>query len=213
MERPSCSSGRAGAPRARRSPILAVALAAIGLMTVVYTPDVKATNFTGANGQTGCNVNVADNRTHGFFNNALTTATANAVAWTRTNNYDPTDINTTTASSQTALTDVVSFDADYEGVTCGQTWCCNAGSGLIGYSMCQALNSANECEQDFIYYDTDFMGPQSDANERSLACHETAHSVGLTHRNGSCVETPVPNNPALSTHDISHINNWAGYNS
>ena len=192
---------------------LALVAAGFTVLSVVHVPTASATNFTGISGQTGCFVNVADNRTHGFFNSSLTTATASAVAWSRTNNLDPTDINTVTASSATSTTDVVSFDADYEGAFCGGTWCCNSGAGWVGYASCQSLNSANECERHNVYFDTDYMGPETTSRERTLACHEFGHTIGLTHRSAGCMTSPVPDNPAYTDHDRTHVNGWSGYNS
>jgi hypothetical protein len=189
-------------------------LIALGMLISLALPvDAGATNFTGATFAGGCTGNVADNRSHFFWYSGLTATTTAAVNWSRTNNYDPTDINTANSGGQTNLTDVVVFDEDYEGLFCGRYFCCNNGSGWIGFSSCQSLTPPGRCEQDFLYFDLDFMGPQTTVLERSLACHEIGHSVGLMHRSGSCMQDPLVSNPALSDHDRAHINNYTGYNS
>lgn len=166
-----------------------------------------AHNFSGATRGTACANNMTDNRDHFFSYDALSAATTAAVNWSRSRNYDPTDLNTYTESRRTSQTDVVVFDADYEGTTCGVRWKSDSGGGggAIGMALCQSLSGAR-CQQFFVYFDTDFMGPAPTGQELSLACHELGHTVGLLHAAGGCLATPLSGSTALTEHDRAHIN-------
>lgn len=182
-------------------------LAALALL-ILGEPGM-ASNFSGANGRTGCGngspVNMADNATHGFFYSNLKDTTRTAQNATRTNVYNPTDINTITVSTVTSTTDVVVYDNDYT-TYCGYTW--DGSGGLYGLTTCVSLNSANECEKHEVRYDNSDLDPASAANREAMACHETGHTVGLLHRNTdtSCIANPFTGARVLSSHDRSHIN-------
>ncbi|MEV6965877.1 matrixin family metalloprotease [Hamadaea sp. NPDC051192] len=169
-----------------------------------------AANFSGATGATGCNdLNKADNATHSFHNVDLSTAMVNATSWARTNNVDPTDINTTTDPSLDGLTDVVVRDRYYVDF-CGHDWYrSSTNGGVVGLATCDDTNSADECEQHTVRYNNYFVDNTSLTNERGLACHEIGHTLGLAHRTSkSCMQQGYPkplNN--YSAHDAEHINN------
>jgi len=182
----------------------------VGIACVALLPgSSQASNFSGETGAfAGCYNNMADNRDHFFYYEALTSATSTAVNWSRTNNYNPTDLNTFTDAVRTSGTDVVAFDADYEGESCGKTWMVNASTpGVIGLTLCQSLSSLR-CQQFFVYFDNDWMGPASAAQENSLACHELGHSVGLLHGSAGCMVATNNASTSLTDHDRSHINTY-----
>ena len=150
--------------RARRL----VPMIGLGLLALTTTPAAHATNFSGASGGTSCSNNMADGRSHSFAYNTITTPTRAAVDWSRANNYDPTEIDTFNEPVN-AGTDVVVHDDDLSGVQCGQTWISSiGGGGMVGIALCQTANGAKRSEQSRVYFDTQYMGPRSDAAEQTL---------------------------------------------
>lgn len=194
--------------RVRRQATTVLSLA---LLTVAAFPSNSAwaTNFSGASGATGCGgVNMADNATHSFWYDSLSTDAQIAVNQTRTSNYNPTDLDTVNEDVPDSLTDVLTYDEDYEGTTCGSVWQSGAAlGGLAGFTQCLSL-SGSRCQQFAVYFDNDFMGPRSTGDERWLACHEVGHTVGLMHTNtgANCMQSPGVATAVLTAHDISHIN-------
>lgn len=188
-----------------RSRLLLTLLA--GTAIALLPAAASAHNFSGASGSFGCSNNMTDNRDHWFSYASLTSASTAAVDWSRRYNYNPTDLNTFTESRRTAQTDVVVFDSDYEGTTCGARWLASPtrGNGTIGMALCQSL-SGERCQQFFVFFDTDYMGPASRGDEASLACHELGHTVGLLHATGSCLASPTNGSPWLNDHGRTHIN-------
>jgi len=88
-------------------------------------------------------------------------------------------------------------------------------SGLIGYHDCVywVSFSRTRCRHGHVRYKN--SGLSTTTYERALACHETAHSVGLRHHGSSansqsivhCVWNPVPSNdPYVGSHNVAHIN-------
>lgn len=184
-----------------------------GALIALTPTTAHASNFSGPNGVTGCFVNVADNRDHSFFYNLIEPATRLAVDWSRANNLNPTDINTLNeVNGVNSTTDVVVFDFDFEGDGCnGDPWISTVGGGgLIGSATCISL-SGNACQRFDVRFDTDYMGPRSEGAERALACHEFAHTIGLVHRDGGCVQDPVPTLTNLTTHDVNEPGHVNGY--
>ena len=165
----------------------------------------SATNFSGSSGRTGCAngspVNKADNKDHSFFYENLTEPVDAAQTYTRTKVYDPTVIATRRSSRLTDTTDVVVGDRDYDDY-CGYPW---HPSGVVGLTTCNSLNAADECEKHSIRYDISYFDSASTSDRRGAACHETGHSLGLTHRGGGCMSGVGPVPTTLSSHDETHL--------
>lgn len=144
-----------------------------------------------------------------YFRSSLTTGMYNAVAYTLNNHVAPTDIAVAAEQgSADGNTDVVYFDADYT-TYCGFTWQ-GPGNGVIGLAQCVSL-SGSECQRFDLRFDTSWTDSQSDDWRRALSCHETGHSMGLSHRNNAgteigCMPAVLTLVVNYSSHDIVHIN-------
>lgn len=188
-----------------------IGFCAAAALAAVVAPPAIAGNFTGANGRTGCSngspVNMADNRDHYFWYENVTSAVSSAVNYTRTNVYNPTVINTHNDSSNKSTTDVVVRDEDYS-TYCGYSWHGSGGS-LWGLTTCDSTNSASECEKHTVRYDLSYFNAAGTTDERGLACHETGHTLGLTHRDtdSRCMKTFGPYPTTLAGHDVNHLTN------
>jgi hypothetical protein len=169
-------------------------------------PEAVGTNFSGATGNTQCaGNNMADNRDHYVQYVNLTSQAQSVLNWTRVNNYNPTDVDTHGETNPNPATDVRVEDDDYTGTTCGVTWLASPdGTGMAGLTPCQSL-TGSRCQQATIYLDNDFVGPQTTTMERSLACHEFGHTLGLMHRSPGCLVSPLSGSTAISTHDTEHL--------
>lgn len=118
-----------------------------------------------------------------------------ALSWNRTNNVDPTDLDSSMASSH-ANSDSVIVAADFE---------------FPGNKLADAFcvdESADEtiCFHWHLRMDTS-KGPFTLADRKHMVCHEEGHAVGLRHIDAQgCV---APGTSQLwSSHDISHINTY-----
>ena len=178
---------------------------------LVMTNAVAAqANWSGATGLTGCGsgspVNMADGGTHYFNYVSLNSAVQSAVAWSRTYNYDPTDVNTGYDSTIDSTTDVIVRNQDYT-TYCGFDWHSPTSGGTIGLATCDSL-SGLRCEQHTVRFDLSYFNAASQPNERGVACHEIGHTLGLTHRDADngCMKTSAPQNTYLTDHDEAHLN-------
>ncbi|KRE60147.1 matrixin family metalloprotease [Nostocoides sp. Soil756] len=191
---------------ARGFRFVAALLVAVGL---VMTNAVAAhANFSGANGKTGCSggspVNMADGGTHNFNYVSLNSAVQSAVAWSRTYNYDSTDVNTGYDSTLDPTTDVIVRNQDYT-TYCGFSW--HPGS-TVGLTTCDSLSGGFKCESHTVRFDISYFNAANQSQERGLACHEIGHSLGLTHRDAEtgCMETYLTYPTYLTDHDEAHLN-------
>lgn len=187
-------------------------LVGLGATWLVALPGTAyAGNFAGGpTGGYGCeSPNVADNANHYVWYNAVHPDTAQALQSTRSDSYDPTDVNTFVDSAWTSTTDMVAHDADYTGNFCGYTWMRTSSDGpgyIAGYTICQSL-SGSACQQFYIYFDNDYMGPRTAAQEKALACHEFGHNLGLLHSSSGCMVDPLNGSTGIVAHDINeHLN-------
>lgn len=177
-------------------------------------PPAEATNFSGVTGGTSCTANnMQDNDDMTYFRSSLTTRMFNAVANTLLNDVIPTDIDLQPEhSSATENTDVVYFDLDYS-TTCGFDWHPDDPGDpdtnfVIGMAQCAQLSGSSRCQRFHVRFDTSFTDTIGNDFARTLACHETGHTLGLLHRNSTgCMPATVPANAHFyNAHDIDHVN-------
>ncbi len=147
---------------------------------------------------------MADGGTHYFHYVSLNSAVQDAVVWSRTYNYNPTDANTAYDSTLDSATDVVVRNQDYT-TYCGYSW--HSSGGTWGLTTCNSL-SGFKCEQHTVRFDLSYFNVVSRSAERGLACHEIGHSLGLEHRDTEtgCMERYGTYPTYLTTHDESHLN-------
>jgi Matrixin. len=182
----------------------------VGALLYIGVPAAEASNWSGITGATGCGggppLNQADDRAHYFWYDALTAGNTNAANWSRTNNYNPTVVDTFNASGNFPETDAVLYDQDYTNY-CGYVW--DGSPNLYGIAHCVSLNGAIECERHEVRYDTSDTNGFTDTQRRSLACHEIGHSFGLAHTGeaGSCMISGQVSNTGLTGHDQSMLAN------
>lgn len=157
--------------------MLAATLALIGVFAL---SGPASAGFSGANGTANCSdLNMADNADHSYFYRDLRSDTVAAMTWTRLNNMDPTDINTTLMSSENSQTDVIVVD-NYMTTECGKAWF-SQGGGVLASTSCHSIVSTWACDQHFVRVDLGAMDSITINGQRQLACHENGHTVGLTH--------------------------------
>lgn len=104
-------------------------------------------------------------------------------------NLDNQTAMTTSKIGCTSLTDAV--------------WLKTGDPGVDGSYTCVEFNSAGECERALTRLNPSNMS--SDSDWKQSACHELGHSVGLTHKNGSCLGTD-PSVIKYSSHHVDHVN-------
>lgn len=136
---------------------------------------------------------------------SLTTSDKNAINSTINGSYDNTDLSVSHHASCTysggSETDIVYQKGS--GVP----------SGNVVWTWCNDAVSFRTCDQHYVRYIPSF------SVNRALACHETGHSIGLTHGQGAsprvandsesleCMKRPTPSaDYFLGTHNINQIN-------
>lgn len=142
----------------------------------------------------------------------LQTATAGSVTWVLQNSINPIRDFQVAAEvpSPDYYTDVIYEDENYT-TYCGFAWH-GSGGGVIGHARC--LNrSGLSCESFSVKLDTSWMDSVDFLWRRHLLCHETGHTLGLSHRahvaaDTGCMPATTSNGPFsnLSDHDINHVN-------
>ena len=216
---------RVRSPTSRRTSrrwrrLAAAAAVLMSTLTVGFEP-AAADNYPPANGTTGnCSLNSPGgvNRTDPnpltFYHSALEPAVNSAVEWARTERYEKTSISTSLLTSSGSTTDVVSFDQDYT-VYCGYTWhnptTTSPGVVTIGLSTCVSIATDGlRCERHENRYDTSYMFADGITQDHRniVACHETGHAWGFSHRTAEngCMYHPMPHAGELTVHDTKHIN-------
>ena len=134
----------------------------------------------------------------------LTQTGKDNIAWTLNNSWDTTDLNvsydSTPVTSGSAETDIM-YTVN-PGVVPGT---------LDGITWCDDAVTSEKCDQHYVAFDT--ATPY-----RALACHETGHSVGLTHgqqafpqiSNGddslACMTTNPIESMYVGTHNVTQVN-------
>jgi len=157
-----------------------------GIDSLLPTADIPAPCFdSSVNNGTICK---ADNKTHTVSVEALGPKMAAATTFTLTQSYDTTDLKVVfqtgnqVSYSGCCETDVIyQFQNTLPGNVIARTWCEDA-------------ISSTKCDQHYVGYNGLWLGaniPNNVQKQRSLACHETGHTVGLVHGSDS---TPAQNN-------------------
>jgi hypothetical protein len=160
---------------------------------------------------------MADNSTHSFnFQGTTPEWVENMINWSRTNNLDPTNIDTLLDTSLDVNTDVVVRNGNYENGWCGVLWGV-ADAGAVGLATCDYLltGSGGRCDRFTVFLLRPWLEDQTTSTRRKVACHENGHTVGLKHTSGgaSCVtdsQIPPPTG-SLTTHDQNHLNDTNNY--
>lgn len=198
-------------PRRKRGLVgAAVAVMAIAAALVATSPNAQPAEagFAANSGQTGCNgVNMAGYVSIGFRYLSLSSVMTTAEDWSRSNNINPTDIETYSTSSASA--DVVVRDLDYASY-CGFDWFTTGNGGTIGLTTCDSVLPWSSCGQHTIRFSSTYANIATTSQRRALACHENGHAIGLTHASSSttCMTPNVANPPTTyNPTEIGWINN------
>jgi len=83
-------------------------------------------------------------------------------------------------------------------------WHTSNDNSIDGSYICQNFAGASRCEQAVARINPANMGSQDD--RKQTACHETGHSVGLTHAADDCL-SGNSSEQHYSSHHEGHINN------
>lgn len=137
----------------------------------------------------------------------LTPQFYSAVSYALNTDIVPTDIQLAAEdNTPDGNTDVIYYD-NYYTTYCGLNWGNPYSPSILGATICQTL-SGSKCQQSFILFSEYYATASSVAYHRSIACHETGHSVGLLHRADStgCMTSSPGLMPLYTPHDIVHIN-------
>jgi hypothetical protein len=146
----------------------------------------------------------------------MTTAT-NATLF---QSYDTTDLTIVDGSAHTGSVDVWYYVND------------NLPDGVVGANRCNVAASDSTCNHSHAAYHGDYLeelgwngpGTLNADRRRKLACHETGHTVGLTHGINAypnaisnsnvstlqCMVQGTYDNPpiGMGSHNVAHVNSW-----
>jgi len=178
-----------------------------------------AHNYSGASSSTSnCSVgytgavNNQDNNPHTFYYGTSNQTVQNYSEWARIYQVEPTSVNTTLQNYVDSLTDVVVY-SQYYTTFCGQTWWNPAtGSGTLGLTVCVSLSGdgSGRCDKHEVRYNQYWTDQAGDTGLRSLTCHETGHTMGLTHPvnedGDSCMVYGQTSAIGYTEHDVAHLN-------
>jgi hypothetical protein len=160
---------------------------------------------------------MTDNQTVSFFYIDTKIQVNDAMYATR-QRLDPTSLNTTYAASAGPNVDVLARDkyyTDWCELELGFQWTANGTTGLFGLTNCESLVSAGRCQQQTVRLSDYYIDVWNAAGDEWLACHETGHAIGLSHRILSpargCMQNGngIPVSPEYMPHDVAHFNNWS----
>lgn len=188
------------------------AVAGLMVFSIIMPAHANASNFSGATGSRGCTggVNMQDNSTMTYSRQSLTSGNDLAVGWVLNNDVVPTDIALAAEmATPDSNTDVIYNDYDYWNY-CGYAWHGGLGT-VVGLMVCVSL-SGSRCNQAEVDLDTSFTDITTPGYRQALACHETGHTLGLTHNPNNlsstygCMPASLESQFIYSPHDLSHIN-------
>jgi hypothetical protein len=163
-----------------------IVVAVVCAMMAAMTSSAHASNFGPL---------FADNPGQSYYYDAGHTAGARAATtWTIEYSYQPTDMNWYYTTTGIHTSNDIWYTVD------------PVADPYIGLTTCRALMDIDECEHWHVVYDEPWWIDASDVSRRSLACHETGHTVGLKHGSYGCLEEGQTWNQYLGTHNTSHIN-------
>lgn len=136
-------------------------------------------NYTGpcTAGNPGGKYCQTDNRTLTVFRESTLSASGKtAIAWTLDNSYDTTNLNVVYPST-------ASYSGDAETDIIYRTKPSDLESGVVGIAWCNDRASSTRCDQHYISFRFANVSYAIEdvTHARGLACHETGHTVGLTH--------------------------------
>lgn len=192
---------------------LFVGSAAVGLGLF---PSAFADHYYGGTGQEGCSGANSPQlgKVQNYYYDDLEPESSSAVTWNRTENINPTQMDTTLNSSYSAsVTDVWVGDRNYVDY-CGVDWYggpSDPDGGAVGMGNCyrKVDGSGQRCDQHDLRLNNYFTKNTTVSNVRGLACHEGGHTLGLGHRSGenTCMPQGYPK-PAnqYDGHDRDSIN-------
>lgn len=164
--------------------------------------NIRPNDCTYAGAATPC---AANNKNHYFYRDSnLPTTWEVAVEATRTGTYSNVPGWNTFSTTSHASADVHFLRDD------------GIGSALIGQYSCSTILSNGRCDHAHIRFNHDYS-QLTDGQKRSVACHETGHSLALTHPPDDdaaiyqCMVVdgfPIP----LGAHNVWHLqtNPWWG---
>lgn len=184
--------------------------ASVAATYVVLAPvPSQAGHYVGATGNTSCTtLNRNDDASITMFYDDLQSETTDAANWNRTNNLDPTSINTSRLFTFQDSINLVLLDKYYVDY-CGRPWLQPGGGGTIGHTRCVDLVTGTQrCETHDNRFNNNYTDGASTFEMRTLLCHESGHALGLSHHSNSasCVDPALTSN-SFSGHDNTVINN------
>jgi hypothetical protein len=190
-----------------------VVVASVLMLSIVNNHPAAANQIVGATGDTGCNdLNIHDpsDPVIGYQRSGLSAANHSQVEWIMLNRVLPTDLEVGAASSG----DFIYYNSNYT-TFCGKNWWSPGSSGVVGFAKCDALVGA-ACDTHKVYLHLGYTNTLDTAGRRKLICHETGHSIGITHNDhttaafDSCMKTPASDagTSNFSTHEINDMINY-----
>lgn len=175
---------------------------------LAFSPVVSSADalIAGENGGTGCTtVNRGAHRNVSFYYyDTLSSYVPALQNWSRTNNFGPTILSTTTDAKLDTQTDIIVRDGPYVGY-CGFDWYNELDGGVLGLTQCDTVYSSGACRQHTVRYSSIYMDGATTSQRRGLVCHESGHAIGLLHssNSNSCMK-PGDSSPAQN-YDSSEV--------